>query len=71
MRATLIIVVDRSRAIAHAIANAGPTDVVLIAGKGHEGYQIIGAEKLPFSDLVHARAALARRAEAAGGECRA
>ena len=66
----VITIVDRSRAIAHAIANAGPADVVLIAGKGHESYQIIGAEKLPFSDLAHARAALARRAETAGGECR-
>ena len=66
----LITVIDRSRAIAHAMANAAPTDVVLIAGKGHESYQIIGAEKLPFSDLAHARAALARRASAAGGECR-
>ena len=42
----LTTVVDRSRAIAHAIANAGPADVVLIAGKGHESYQIVGAEKL-------------------------
>ena len=65
----LITVVDRTRAIAHAIANAGPTDVVLIAGKGHESYQIIGAERLPFSDLSQARAALARRAGATGGEC--
>jgi UDP-N-acetylmuramoyl-L-alanyl-D-glutamate--2,6-diaminopimelate ligase len=66
----LITVVDRSRAIDHAITNAGPADVVLIAGKGHESYQIVGAEKLPFSDLAHARAALARRAGAAGAACR-
>ena len=59
----VITIVDRSRAIAHAIANADPADVVLIAGKGHENYQTVGAEKLPFSDLAHARAALARRAE--------
>jgi UDP-N-acetylmuramoyl-L-alanyl-D-glutamate--2,6-diaminopimelate ligase len=65
----LITVVDRSRAIAHAIANAGPTDVVLIAGKGHESYQIIGAERLPFSDVSQARAALSRRAGATGGQC--
>lgn len=65
----LITVVDRSRAIAHAIANAGPTDVVLIAGKGHESYQIIGAERLPFSDLSQARAALARRAGETGDKC--
>ena len=65
----LITVVDRSSAIAHAIANAGPTDVVLIAGKGHESYQIIGAERLPFSDLSQARVALAERTGATGGEC--
>ena len=66
----LITVVDRGRAIAYAIANADPADVVLIAGKGHESYQITGAEKLPFSDLAQARAALARRADTAGVQCR-
>ncbi len=66
----LITVVDRSRAIAYAMANADPADVVLIAGKGHESYQLIGAEKLPFSDLAQARAALARRADSAGAQCR-
>lgn len=66
----VVTIVDRSRAIAHAIANAASVDVVLIAGKGHESYQLIGAEKLPFSDLAQARAALARRADAAGSQCR-
>jgi UDP-N-acetylmuramoyl-L-alanyl-D-glutamate--2,6-diaminopimelate ligase len=42
---------DRGAAIAHAIDCAEPGDVVLIAGKGHEAYQIIGDEKLPFSDI--------------------
>ncbi len=65
----LITVIDRSQAIALAMASAAPSDVVLIAGKGHEAYQIIGAEKLPFSDLSHARRALGRRADK-GGECR-
>jgi UDP-N-acetylmuramoyl-L-alanyl-D-glutamate--2,6-diaminopimelate ligase len=41
---------DRKKAIALAIKSAGPGDVVLIAGKGHENYQIIGKQKLPFSD---------------------
>lgn len=41
---------DRSAAIAHVISCAQPGDVVLIAGKGHEAFQIIGHEKLPFSD---------------------
>lgn len=57
----LITIVDRSQAIFHAIEQAAPVDVVLIAGKGHEGYQIIGAAKLPFSDVSQARAALATR----------
>lgn len=42
---------DRGAAIAHAIDCAEPGDVVLIAGKGHETYQIIGEEKFSFSDI--------------------
>ena len=42
---------DRRQAIAGAIAKAQPGDVVLIAGKGHEAWQHIGAAKLPFSDI--------------------
>jgi len=41
---------DRERAIALAIERAGAGDVVLIAGKGHETYQIIGDRRLDFSD---------------------
>ena len=41
---------DRKKAIAIAIESAAPKDVVLIAGKGHENYQIIGSQKFPFSD---------------------
>jgi UDP-N-acetylmuramoyl-L-alanyl-D-glutamate--2,6-diaminopimelate ligase len=37
---------------------ARPSDAVLIAGKGHEDYQIIGKKKLPFDDRVEARKAL-------------
>jgi UDP-N-acetylmuramoyl-L-alanyl-D-glutamate--2,6-diaminopimelate ligase len=54
---------DRSRAIEHAVRDAEPGDVVLIAGKGHESYQQIGGKRLPFSDQAVARAALARRSE--------
>jgi UDP-N-acetylmuramoyl-L-alanyl-D-glutamate--2,6-diaminopimelate ligase len=43
---------DRARAIAAAIAEAGPGDVVLIAGKGHEDYQEINGERRPFSDVA-------------------
>ncbi|MGZ8993027.1 MAG: UDP-N-acetylmuramoyl-L-alanyl-D-glutamate--2,6-diaminopimelate ligase [Burkholderiaceae bacterium] len=66
----LVTIVDRSRAIAHAITKAASVDVVLIAGKGHESYQLIGVEKLPFSDLAQARAALAARADITAGQCR-
>lgn len=41
---------DRRAAIAHAIDCASANDVILVAGKGHEDYQIVGKEKLPFSD---------------------
>lgn len=53
--------VDRAVAIARAIASASPDDVVLIAGKGHEDYQIIGTEKRPFDDVAEARRALGGR----------
>jgi UDP-N-acetylmuramoyl-L-alanyl-D-glutamate--2,6-diaminopimelate ligase len=53
--------VDRARAIELAIASAAPDDVVLIAGKGHEDYQIVGPDRLPFSDFEQARRALALR----------
>jgi len=41
---------DRKKAVALAIESADQDDVVLIAGKGHEAYQIIGTQKFPFSD---------------------
>jgi UDP-N-acetylmuramoyl-L-alanyl-D-glutamate--2,6-diaminopimelate ligase len=56
--------VDRARAIAQAVQRAAPSDVVLIAGKGHEDYQIVGGARLPFSDFDQARRALASRARA-------
>lgn len=49
---------DRAAAIKHALSLAGPDDVVLLAGKGHESFQEIGGAKLPFSDREHAQAAL-------------
>jgi UDP-N-acetylmuramoyl-L-alanyl-D-glutamate--2,6-diaminopimelate ligase len=52
---------DRAAAIAHAIAESGAGDVVLIAGKGHENYQIVGAERRSFSDREQAQLALRRR----------
>jgi len=59
-------IVDRGAAIRAAIAAARPGDSVLLAGKGHEDYQIVGAVKRPFDDRVEARAALAARGYARG-----
>ncbi len=49
---------DRALAIQATLARSGPQDVVLIAGKGHEEYQIYGGERRPFSDQGVVRAAL-------------
>lgn len=49
---------DRRIAIRTAIQAAGPKDIVLLAGKGHENYQWIGNEKLSFDDREEARRAL-------------
>jgi UDP-N-acetylmuramoyl-L-alanyl-D-glutamate--2,6-diaminopimelate ligase len=46
----LIVEPDRGKAIERAIEAARPNDIVLIAGKGHETYQIIGHQRLDFSD---------------------
>jgi UDP-N-acetylmuramoyl-L-alanyl-D-glutamate--2,6-diaminopimelate ligase len=43
-------IVDRAEAISHAINIAEPGDIVLVAGKGHEDYQEIGRERIPFLD---------------------
>jgi UDP-N-acetylmuramoyl-L-alanyl-D-glutamate--2,6-diaminopimelate ligase len=53
---------DRRRAIELALGLARPEDTVVIAGKGHEDYQIIGRERLPFDDREEALRALRRRA---------
>jgi UDP-N-acetylmuramoyl-L-alanyl-D-glutamate--2,6-diaminopimelate ligase len=55
------IVLDRRTAIENAVLSASAGDLVLIAGKGHEPYQIVGGEKRPFDDRVEARRALAKR----------
>jgi UDP-N-acetylmuramoyl-L-alanyl-D-glutamate--2,6-diaminopimelate ligase len=56
------IELDRARAIRDAILEAREGDVVVVAGKGHEDYQIYGQERRPFSDQQVVRAALADRA---------
>ena len=60
-KAATTVLVDRKEAIEYAIKNASAGDVILIAGKGHEDYQIIGKDKLPFSDIKVAEAALQGR----------
>ncbi len=56
-------IADRAEAIRTAVSEAGPGDVVLIAGKGHEDYQEIHGVRHPFSDVEVARAALASRGQ--------
>ena len=60
-KAVVHIEVDRATAITLAVQNAAVGDQVLIAGKGHENYQVIGTTRLPFSDNVVARTALQAR----------
>jgi UDP-N-acetylmuramoyl-L-alanyl-D-glutamate--2,6-diaminopimelate ligase len=61
-RARTTTVADRREAIRRAVLDAPPGSTVLIAGKGHEDYQILGTTKVPFDDVVEARAALGQRA---------
>ena len=62
---TYQIIEDRASAIAQAVLSAHATDIVLIAGKGHESYQEVRGVKYPFSDAeVAQRALLAWRDEA-------
>ena len=56
-----LLIVDRRAAIVKAIELARPGDLVLIAGKGHEKYQLIGDRVLPFDDVAVAQEALAKR----------
>ncbi len=54
-RQRVIVEPDRRRAIERIIADAEPNDVVLLAGKGHENYQIVGSERRSFDDRIEAR----------------
>jgi len=54
-RCRIEVEVDRRRAIRAALSDANDGDTILIAGKGHENYQIVGRETLPFDDVEEAR----------------
>ena len=56
-----LAITDRAAAIAKAVELARAGDLVLIAGKGHEKYQVVGDKTLPFDDVAVAREALTRR----------
>jgi len=46
------LVIDRKEAIETALADAGPGDIVVVAGKGHEDYQLIGGRVVDLDDRV-------------------
>lgn len=56
-----LVVEERAAAIRQAIVEAATTDVVLLAGKGHESYQEVAGVRYPFSDIGQAQAALRLR----------
>lgn len=56
-----VAIADRRAAIVHAVSQAQPGDTIVVAGKGHETYQLIGTREVPFDDVAVAREALASR----------
>jgi UDP-N-acetylmuramoyl-L-alanyl-D-glutamate--2,6-diaminopimelate ligase len=63
-----LVMPDRRQAIRTAVDLARPGEVILLAGKGHETYQIIGTERYHFDDREEARLALQQRARRQAGE---
>lgn len=61
-----VLIPDRRRAIRHAVLQAGPGDIVLLAGKGHEKYEIRVDGKHPFDEEAVVREALRERGNADG-----
>jgi UDP-N-acetylmuramoyl-L-alanyl-D-glutamate--2,6-diaminopimelate ligase len=59
----LAIEPDRRKAIEFVLSRAQPGDCVLLAGKGHESYQIVGSERIPFDDRQVAAQYLSRQNE--------
>jgi len=60
---SFVRITDRKEAIEHAVKLAEADDIILIAGKGHETYQIIGHEKIDFDDRVVAKEAIRHKGE--------
>jgi UDP-N-acetylmuramoyl-L-alanyl-D-glutamate--2,6-diaminopimelate ligase len=67
-RKSAVIEPDRHKAIQRIIADAQPGDVVLLAGKGHENYQIVGTERRHFDDVEEAKNAIGSLSLVLGGE---
>ena len=65
-RAPYHVIPDRREAIATAVSQAKNGDMVLIAGKGHEDYQIVGTTRLHFDDREVAREAISKKVKAKG-----
>jgi UDP-N-acetylmuramoyl-L-alanyl-D-glutamate--2,6-diaminopimelate ligase len=55
--AATTVLADRREAILHAIRQVQTGDIVLVAGKGHENYQILGAERVHFDDVEEVQSA--------------
>ncbi len=62
-----LVELDRGKAIALAVRSASAGDVVLVAGKGHEAYQVVGNVQHPFDDRIETRRALEQRRLRRGG----
>ncbi|MHB9154696.1 MAG: UDP-N-acetylmuramoyl-L-alanyl-D-glutamate--2,6-diaminopimelate ligase [Endomicrobiales bacterium] len=61
------VILDREQAIAAAVSMAQKGDIILVAGKGHEAYQIIGSQRLHFNDTEVVRKYLVRQQPSGGG----
>lgn len=61
-----VAIEDRKDAIAHAISSANTDDIILVAGKGHEDYQVIGTDKVHFSDAEVSAEFLGMRGQSGG-----
>ncbi len=55
-----VLIPDRAEAVAYAVREARPGDMILLAGKGHETYQLVGGEKRPYSDKATLLSCLGR-----------